>query len=150
MQVNIKKTIPKFYLFLSAFLFTQFALYAHGDYSELITNPFVFGAPVFTFVVFSSVIKLINRSWNPPVELSYWKLGLSLIAISGIIYVLGMRDYFIGVLFLLFVASMIPAIVVAVTNELTTGQKFILFLLSTVTYFVGGGVCGFFYLSSLQ
>ena len=149
MQVNIKQTIPKFYLFLTAFFFTQFALYAHGDYSELITNPFVFGAPVFTFLVFSSVIKLINRSWNPPVELTYWQLALGLIAISGIIYFLGMRDHLIGVLFLLFVASMIPAIVVAVTNELTTGQKFILFLLSTVTYFVGGGVCGFFYLSSL-
>ncbi|HRG44836.1 MAG TPA: hypothetical protein PLX69_04170 [Leptospiraceae bacterium] len=148
MQVNIKN--PKFYLFLSAFLSTQFSLYAHGDYSELITNPFVFGAPVFTFIVFSTVINLLNRSWIPPVVLSYWKLALGLIAISGIIYFVGMRDHLIAVLFLLCVASMIPAIIAAVHNQLTTTQKIILFFLSTVIYFVGGGVCGFFYLSSLQ
>lgn len=149
MQVNIKKTIPKFYLFLSAFFFTQFALYAHGDYSELITNPFVFGAPVFTFIVFSSVIKLLNRSWIPPIVLSHWQLALGLIVISGVIYFVGMRDHLIGVLFLLCVASMIPAIIAVVHNQLTTTQKTILFFLSTVIYFVGGGVCGFFYLSSL-
>lgn len=149
MQVTTKRTILKtFPLFLILILSPE-NIYAHGDYSELITNPFVFGASTLTFIIFSVMIKLLNKSWVPPVELIHWRLGLSLVVVSGLIYFVGIRDHVISVLFLLCIASLIPVINVLVNNKLTTKQKIILFFLSSVVYFASGGICGFFYLSSL-
>jgi uncharacterized membrane protein len=149
MQVTTKRTILKIFSFFLILLFTPGNIYAHGDYSELITNPFVFGASILTFVIFSVMIQLLNKSWIPPVELTHWKLGLSLLFVSGLIYFIGMRDHVIAVLFLLLLASIVPAVNVVINNELTTKQKVIVFFLSSAIYFVSGGICGFFYLSSL-
>jgi hypothetical protein len=76
LKLNPKKEISKIFLFLLFLFFNTSNIYAHGDYTQLVTNPFVFGASISTFIVFSFMVSLINKYWNPPMNLSYWKMGL--------------------------------------------------------------------------
>jgi|GEM_PF-1540398 hypothetical protein len=149
LKLNPKKEISKIFLFLLFLFFNTSNIYAHGDYTQLVTNPFVFGASISTFIVFSFMVSLINKYWNPPMNLSHWKMGLSLFAISAVIYFISSGDNIISLFFLLLIASMIPAIYIIAYNSLSLKQKVIIVFLSSVIYFVSGGICGFLYLSSL-
>jgi hypothetical protein len=144
-----RKEFSKLFFMIFFLLLNTGNIYAHGDYTQLITNPFVFGASVATFLVFSFMISLINKYWVPPMLISHWKLGLSLIVISSIIYFVALSDHIIVLFFLLLTASILPAFHIVVNNKLTLKQKVIVVFLSTVTYFVSGGISGFLYLSSL-
>ena len=73
-----KKEISKIFFLFLFLIFNTNSIYAHGDYTQLVTNPFVFGASILTFIVFSLMVSLINKYWNPPMNLSHWKMGLSL------------------------------------------------------------------------
>lgn len=144
-----KKEISKIFFLFLFLIFNTNSIYAHGDYAQLVTNPFVFGASILTFIVFSLMVSLINKYWNPPMNLSHWKMGLSLFAISAIIYFISSGENIISLFFLLLIASMIPAIYILAYNSLSLKQKVIILFLSSAIYFVSGGICGFLYLSSL-
>ena len=119
LKLNLKKEISKIFLFFLFLFFNTSNVYAHGDYTQLVTNPFVFGASISTFFVFSLMVSLINKYWNPPMNLSHWKMALSLIAVSAIIYFISSGDNIISLFFLLLIASMIPAIYILAYNSLS-------------------------------